>query len=230
MSKISQFLKLIKLRLTDDVKHLKTSIKTPKIWYGNEYAGFFINPNLLNQDSIVYSFGIGTDISFDQEIISKHNAKVFGFDPTPKSINWIKQQNINDNFSFYDFGISNKTEKVNFFLPKNSNYVSGSMVQQSNVNTDNYVEVNMKTLSDIMKELKHTHIDVLKIDIEGSEYAVIENIIESKIDITQLLIEFHDRLFPTKREMSKKAVAQLTQAGYKIFGISHTLEEVSFIK
>ena len=38
----------------------------------------------------------------------------------------------------------------------------------------------MKSLADIANELGHSHIDVLKMDIEGSEYEVIENILESE--------------------------------------------------
>ncbi len=50
----------------------------------------------------------------------------------------------------------------------------------------------MKSIENIMKELGHKHIDVLKMDIESAEYDVIENILNAKISITQILIEFHD--------------------------------------
>lgn len=42
-----------------------------------------------------------------------------------------------------------------------------------------------------MKELSHSVIDILKIDIEGSEYDVIEDLINSKIRPKELLNEFH---------------------------------------
>jgi FkbM family methyltransferase len=41
----------------------------------------------------------------------------------------------------------------------------------------------MKTLKDIMNELGHEHIDVLKMDIEGSEYDVLENILNENISV-----------------------------------------------
>ena len=134
-----------------------------------------MHPNLITKDSIVYSFGIGEDISFDLAIIEKHNCKVFGFDPTPKSINWIKKQSISPNFTFFDYGIADKSEAIDFYLPKNPAYVSGSFIKHKNINDQEKVLVQMKTLEDITLDFGHKRIDVLKMDIEGAEYQVIDN-------------------------------------------------------
>ena len=123
----------------------------------------------MNENSIVYSVGIGEDIFFDQAIINKHKCQVFGFDPTPKSINWVKNQQLPNQFSFYEFGISDKTGNVDFYLPKNPAYVSGSISLQKNVNENEKVNVQMKTIADAAKQLGHDHIDVLKMDIEVAE-------------------------------------------------------------
>jgi hypothetical protein len=81
-----------------------------------------------------------------------------------------------------------------------------------------------------MKRLGHTTIDVLKMDIEGAEYEVIEDIVSSRISINQILVEFHHR-FPTIGiEKTKNAIKQLNKAGYKIFSISESGQEYSFIK
>jgi FkbM family methyltransferase len=143
----------------------------------------------LDENAIVYSFGIGEDVSFDTAVINNHNCHVFGFDPTPKSINWVKKQELSEKFHFHEFGISSKS---GFYLPKNPEYVSGSLNTQKNVDLTNKISVIMKSIENIMKELGHKHIDVLKMDIESAEYDVIENILNAKISITQILIEFHD--------------------------------------
>ena len=74
--------------------HIKKQINCDYEWYGNEYGGFNVNPNLIENNGIVYSFGIGEDISFDEAIMRNHNCTVFGFDPTPKSIEWCSRQNL----------------------------------------------------------------------------------------------------------------------------------------
>ena len=87
----------------------------------------------------------------------------------------------------------------------------------------------MKTFDDIVRELRHKHIDVIKMDIEGSEYAVLEEILASEIKVDQLLIEFHDRLFDQENYKSKKIVKKMNDNGYEVFASSSTYEEVSFI-
>ena len=54
---------------------------------------WWILPNKkdLNSKSVVYSIGIGTDASFDLELINTFNCEIYGFDPTPKSIRWVKK-------------------------------------------------------------------------------------------------------------------------------------------
>ncbi len=217
------------LKATGKVRHLRKTVRCNHLWYGSKFGGFYICPDFLNEKSVVYSFGIGEDISFDTAIIKNHHCHVYGFDPTPKSINWIKGQELHDKFHFYDFGISCTSGFVDFFLPKNPDYVSGSTMVQENIDTTKKVSVEMKSIQAIMNELNHKHIDVLKMDIEGSEYDVIENILTSKISITQILIEFHDRFFEDGKLRTKKAIEKLKGHGYGIYGVSDTFEEISFI-
>lgn len=53
----------------------------------------------------------------------------------------------------------------------------------------------MKRLTDIVQELGHSHIDILKIDIEGSEYKILDSILSAPVQIDQILIEIHERFF-----------------------------------
>ncbi len=214
----------------DLVKHLKPTITCPKKWYGTSYGGFYINPNLLTNQSVIYSFGIGKDISFDMACSNHHQSSIYAFDPTPKSIKWIKEQKLPANFHFFDFGISvGDQEFTVFYLPKNTKSVSGSTIQSDVFDTNNSIKLPMKSFAKITEMLHHTHIDVLKIDIEGSEYEVLEDILTTKISINQLLIEFHDRLFDMQTYKSVEIVKKLNEAGYHIFGCSKSFEEVSFI-
>jgi len=224
--------KIIKLRKLFTLKYgyLKTRIKINYKWYGNNYGGFNICPELLTGNSIVYSFGIGEDISFDINVIENHNCKVYGFDPTPKSIEWVKGYYIPTNFIFFEYGISNKNEIVEFYLPINKESdISGSLILHKDLSINDIVIVPMKTISTIIYELGHTHIDVLKMDIEGAEYNVIENILETNISITQILIEFHGYFTENGKNKTKQAVKKLKKNGFEIFAVSETLNEISFI-
>jgi FkbM family methyltransferase len=226
LKKLKQNIKII----TGAITSIKAETKINHKWYGNTYGGFYVHPNVLNSKSIVYSFGIGEDISFDREMIKMHNCQVFGFDPTPKSIDWIKKEQLPSNFSFLEYGIDTKTGFANFNLPKNQDFVSGSIIPHKNVDEKNMVSVPMKSFHDITKELGHTHIDVLKMDIEGSEYHVIESILSSTVQIDQILIELHERFFEDGKLRNQRLLQSFKNHGYEIFAVSDSLEEVSFIK
>lgn len=228
----NSFRRKLRLRLTTSnskIVHLSRTVSCLHKWYGSSYGGFYINPELLHEQSVVYSFGIGKDITFDMACIKKHKCRVYGFDPTPKSINYIKSIKSHPLFQFYPYGISTDTGYQKFFLPINKTHVSGSIIINETLNNENTIEVLMKSFKDITDELGHTKIDVLKMDIEGAEYTVLESIVNSKVAIDQILVEFHDRIDISGEPRSKKVVELLHEKGFEIFAVSLSYEEISFI-
>lgn len=155
---------------------------------GTDYGGWGVDLTSLDKESIVYSFGVGTDISFDLKIIETIGCKVYGFDPTPRCIEWIETQKLPENFEFIKLGLSDFDGFSFFDLPPKDTWVSFS---ETKIPKNNSVKCEVKTLKSIMKILNHNHIDVLKIDIEGSEYHVLPNILQNQIFPKQILVEFH---------------------------------------
>jgi hypothetical protein len=125
--------------------------------------------------------------------------------------------------------LSVKTGSAKFYLPENPKGVSGSLVRHDDVDEKKFIEVPMKSFADMISEFCHQHIDVLKLDIEGAEYDVIDSILETPVRIDQILIEFHDRFFAEKEKKSKTLVEKMKDHGYQIFAASISYEEVSFI-
>jgi FkbM family methyltransferase len=212
------------------VVHLQKQVRCRKKWYGSSYGGFYIHPALLNANSVIYSFGIGKDITFDIRCIRNHGCRVFAFDPTPKSINWIRSKKINPRFTFFDYGIACQSGLHDFFLPSNPRGTSGSLADSPAVSRTKTIKVLMQSFHDITTQLGHHHIDVVKMDIEGEEYAVLDDILSTGISIDQILVEFHDRIFDSEKCMSAETVRKLNDKGYVIFGHSINFEEVSFIR
>ena len=81
-----------------------------------------------------------------------------------------------------------------------------------------------------MRELGHSNIDILKMDIEGAEYTVIDDIINSGIRPLQILIEFHHKFPDVGVNISKEYINKIRNIGYHLFSVSKTGEEYGFIK
>jgi len=77
--------------------------------------------------------------------------------------------------------------------------------------------------------LGHQSVDILKMDIEGSEYEVIDDLIASGIHPRQILIEFHHRFNNVGVTRTNRTIAALNRSGYRIFYISPKGREYSFI-
>lgn len=207
-------------------------IKLDTTWFGNKHAGFYVNTKSLNSKSIIYSFGVGEDISFDEKLINEYNCYIYAFDPTPKTKDFILSKNVSTNFIFKEYGLNSHDGEIPFYLPLNPDHVSCST---SKVWGDNNKEIEsiivpMKKFSTIISELGHKKIEILKLDIEGSEYDVLDDILNSNVEINQILIEFHHRFPSISLYKTKEAIKKLNIKGYKIAAISDQYEEYTFIK
>ena len=196
--------------------------------YGSDYGGWDIVTTGFDARSVVYSFGVGEDASFDLALIEKFNLVVHAFDPTPKSIAWVKRQKLPGRFVMHGFGIAAFDGDVTFHPPENPDHVSHTLLERPATKAK-AISVPVKRLGTIMKELGHDRIDVLKMDIEGAEYEVIEDISQSGIRPRQILVEFHHRFPGVAVRRSKEAIDRLRSMGYRLYAVSATAEEFCFI-
>lgn len=231
MKIILNLLKRKRKQIKEKFKLFKLEFKGNKFkrWYGSEYGGFFVCEEILKnrEQIIVYSCGVGNDISFDIKIMKKHKqSKVFAFDPTPISIKWIENQQLPENFHFFPIGINDKNGKEKMYIPKNFG-VSYGVFNWSNENKDEVI-VEMQTLENIAEVNEHKFIDILKMDIEGSEFAVLNSLNFKKIQFGQILVEFHERFLKNGYKVLQKTISFLEENGYECFAVSDDYE-YSFI-
>jgi len=211
---------------------VQTKLNTATL--GNKGAAWTVYAAVIQKNSIIYSIGAGTDISFDLEMIRLFDVKIHVFDPTPKSVNWVRNEMKKEGFpvsqfNFSAYGLSDYNGKATFVLPENPEHVSAKFASD-NLLKDREIEVEVRTLQRLMEMNGHTQIDVLKMDIEGAEYEVITDILKSGTPIKQWCIEFHHRFEEVGIAKTKEALDQLNAAGYKVFSISNNGEEFSLIK
>lgn len=206
----------------------RDDIKPEKRLFGTVYGGWTIVPELLCEDSIVYSFGVGNDISFDLSLIREFGLTVHGFDPSPGAIQFIAgSSDIPSRYIFHPYGLEPQDGDLNFFRPAQGGMYS--LLKGEMHTGDDRVQLSVKTLPTIISTLSTRYIDVLKMDIEGAEYPLIETLMANSGRIGQLLIEFHHRIGVAPLKETVDCVSRLRSAGYQLFHVSETSSEFSFL-
>jgi FkbM family methyltransferase len=197
------------------------------VYLGNAGASWPICRKALPDKPLVYSFGVGEDISFDLELIRLFDATIHAFDPTPRAVAWISSQQLPATFHFHLCGLADHDGISRFRLPINPAHVSHSIVTAEG--TAPSCELPVKRMQTFISELRHSRIDLVKVDIEGAEYAVIDDFVASGILVRQLLVEFHHRWKQISVSKTQHAIRKLNAAGYRIFATSPTGEEYGFL-
>lgn len=208
---------------------LPLELECEKQLLGNERAQWCICPAGLSPESVIYSFGVGRDISFDLELMERFGVRVHAFDPTPRSIEWVRSQTLPAGFIFHEFGVADFDGTATFHAPENPGYVSYSIFSPRG-HASPAIEATVHRIPTIMKMLGHKRIDLLKMDIEGAEYTAIEDLISCRLRVDQLLVEFHHRWQELGIERTANTIRSLHRAGFKIFHVSPSGEEYSFLK
>ncbi len=207
---------------------VRTDVTLAYSHHGSDYGGWDIITDGFNDETIVYSCGVGDDISFDLSIIEATGASIHAFDPTPRSIAWVEQADTPSNFRMHAYGVAGSDGTVAFSPPENPAHISHTILDRA-ATSASAIEVPVKRISTIMTELGHDKIDVLKMDIEGAEYEVVEDLIRSRIVPDQILVEFHHRFPGVGAAKTRRAIAQLRSAGYLLYAVSPTREDFSMI-
>ncbi len=206
---------------------------------GTDY-GFAIAPhNHIGAHSIIYSVGAGLDLHFDIEIVRKYQCKVYIFDPTPGSIQHFEQlkahvekgeefysaekspyqatPQILEKITFIPQALWKEDTSIRFYQPEEEHFISHSITRARS--KENYIEVDARKLSTCMRELGHEHIDFFKLDIEGAEYEVVDNILEENLDIRTIYLEYHfeqERSTYQNLLRIKHSLQKLESHGYRV--------------
>ena len=182
-------------------------------------GGYVVVERLIYNSNILVSFGMGDEFSFEEDFLKKKvENKVFIFD---YSINHrIYVQNIfriirrifKLKRKYNDLLMMLNTFK-NFrkFINKNNVEFFSKRITNKIVNKN---DINLKGIFDLLSINKNEKIN-LKIDIEGDEYKIIDDIMVYQNQISQIVMEFHD--MHTKKKEFFESVKKLQ----KLFTIVH---------
>ena len=155
-------------------------------------GGYVVPINTVKSSNSLISFGISDNWDFERDFLKRSSANVFAYDNSVNTNFWIskfkkdlikflklkifKPKKLYKMFQYIDFLIFFKLNKKNkFFLEKIGN------------------SVDCLSLNQIIKDHFFNEESLfLKIDIEGFEYEILDDIINHKNKIQGIVIEFHE--------------------------------------
>tara|TARA_B100000900_G_scaffold400709_1_gene404625 strand:- start:221 stop:880 length:660 start_codon:yes stop_codon:yes gene_type:complete len=148
----------------------------------------------LNKESIVFDLG-GYKGEFASSIYNLYKSHIYIFEPVPSFFQIINNTFINNDKVFtYNYGLSAKDCTVEI-----SSTDDGSSVY---INSSNSQKIKLKSIVGFIKKNKIKKIDLIKINIEGGEYEVLEALLENNMIsiFKNIQVQFHDFIIQNAEE------------------------------
>ena len=192
---------------------------------GPEEYGYMISLEMLDSESIIYSFGLGVNADFDLDMINHTHASVHAFDNTPVSNRWYESSRANGafppEFVHHPFLLAPNDTEIEMALPKGHASSFASLESSSKgFYESSVVRVPARSLVSHMRALGHERLDVLKLDIEGAEFGILRALADKgsggSLPACQLLIGFHGRLVPEGEAAKARALDDLSALGFVV--------------
>lgn len=182
----------------------------------------------LGPRSVVHCYGCGDNLAFDFVLAKKYAANVHAFDPTPRSLAHVAQLVLPTRLAFHPVGLAAHDGVQRFAAPAKERDVNYVPLPGRGAGGD--VELPVKRFATIARELGHTRVDLVKLDIEGGEYAVLPDLLADGPPPGQILVEFHHGEREYTLEDTLAALRLLRESGYLLAHVSRRGLEFTFVR
>lgn len=185
---------------------------------GSDYGGWWVDLDLIPDDSTVIDAGIGTDSSFSQELLQVKRVNVIAIDPTSDAKEYLKGS-MPPRMVFLPFAVSTANRPVKMFVKPNGSH---SMCKSMPGVTNQLYYVPGISLRSLIET---NNVSLVKLDIEGTEFDVYRDC----FGVRQVAIEFHVKQMPDYQPMFDKAIRDFKYMGYDVLHQTPS-NEITFIK
>jgi len=190
---------------------------------GTRYGGWWLYAPAVTKAPLLIDCGLGKDISFPVAFLSRFGGRVVGIDPNPDALAYSRA-NCPEGMEIRDAAFWSEAGRELVFhlprfadeLPKGADGVSGSLLSSHSYAGQATLSVRTTSLREVLAGEDREECDVLKLDIEGAEYDVLESLCRSgeirRAD--QLLVEFHHHCTDRSFQDTLDTIARVCAAGF----------------
>jgi FkbM family methyltransferase len=160
----------------------------------------------------VISGGVGHDVSFEKELLRRFGCRIVLLDPSPTGIATMEREPMSKELGYLPVALAGQPGSIRMSPP--INVAEGSWRSGPDSGS---VEMPSTTLLEILHQERRNRIDLLKLDIEGFEYDVIESMLRHNVNVHQICVETHEGpAFNRSRNDRWKLIWRLKSAGYEL--------------
>ena len=192
---------------------------------GTKYGGWWVYVPALGTQPLLIDCGLGCDISFPTAFLAHFGGRVIGIDPNPRALEYVRSHCPAGMEVRGEAFWSEAGQTLRFHLPRppeqlpqGADGVSGSLLATHSYAGDTMIEVRTTSLAEILDAARRDECDVLKLDIEGAEYEVLQALCASGSigRARQVLIEFHHHCTTHTLQDTLDAAARVQASGFRL--------------
>lgn len=159
----------------------------------------------LNEKSVVFDIG-GYKGEFAGDIFCKYNATIYVFEPVLSFFEIIQKKfSNNPKVKAYNYGLAGKDEQMVISMSDNSSSIF--------LQTEESETIQLKSIVNFIQEHNIQFVDLIKINIEGGEYELLEALIDHNLIsvFKNIQVQFHDFLLEDGKERMNRIQEHLAK-------------------
>jgi FkbM family methyltransferase len=181
------------------------------IHLGGSYGGWMMPGELIDSSWTCYLVGAGGDVSFDLELIDRYGVIARSFEAVEDYVVRAREQAGDEpRFGAHHAAIAAVDGPIRMQVTHDPGSLSVSAAQL--YDSSRFIEMPGRSLTSLMAEFGDERIDLLKIDIEGSEYEVLPTIDLRALGVKIFAIQLHHT--GSVRD-ARRLIAGLRAQGYE---------------
>ena len=172
----------------------------------------------LKQDSLVLDLG-GHKGDWCYNIWSKYSCNVLVFEPIPFLADIIRHRFADtDKVQVYPYGLSDEDKELRI------NYASEGSSFYTNFGAD-VIDCQVKSITSFLKENSIDQVDLVKINIEGDEYPVLESLLDTDLInvFDNIQVQFHT-FIPNAEELRNQIQQRLSKTHHLTYNYHFVCE------
>lgn len=159
----------------------------------------------LNENSIIFDIG-GYKGEFARDIFCKYQSTIYVFEPLKEFYDICVKRFINNKkVHSYNFGLADKSFDTEINISDNAS----SIFNVEGVKT----KIRLESIVNFVQTNQIDTVDLMKINIEGGEYDLLNSLIEHKLihKFKNIQVQFHDFVITNPRERMEKIQNELSK-------------------